>query len=178
MKTVFPLICMFGFGWCLWGCSAYESYPSIPEIHFKKLVVADTVTKEMEVEKLAFLTFSFVDGDGDIGISPQDVDSISKIHYTWYQRLPDSTYKPYQFSGSVIMQTSNIPWKSVMDKTKAQNKVLKGTIRLQLFTPTTLPEGVDTMRVEYYIFDRAGNQSNVDFIPDFSMRNPPAELSP
>lgn len=176
MKTVFPLLCILCFGWCVGGCSRIESHPPIPEIHFKKLVIADSVYNDMGVVETAYLTFSFIDGDGDVGLSPQDVDSVSKIHYTWYQKLPDSTYEPYQFN-SAISQESVIPWNSVMDKTEAHNQLLKGSIKLSMFTPTVL-DGVDTMRIEYYILDRAGNSSNIDHTPDFSMQNPPAELLP
>jgi hypothetical protein len=167
---------MLGFGWCLWSCSSIESHPPVPEIHFKKLVIKDSLYKDMGVNKIAVLTFSFLDGDGDIGVSPQDVDSVSKIHYTWYKKLPDMTYEPYQF-GKTTSQASDIPWNSVMDKTEAQNKLLKGVIKVELFTPTEL-DGVDTMRIEYYILDRARSKSNIDHTPDFSMQNPPAELFP
>ena len=177
MKTFFPWFCMFGFIiCCLSGCEPIQSYSDIPEIHFKKLVFRDTIDNPIlgNFKKYALLTFSFIDGDGDIGVRPRDIDSISKIHYTWYQKLSDETYKPFLFEGGAIKQTTDIPYDRVMDKSEAQNKTLKGTMKILLDMPFK-PEGVDFMRIEFYIVDRAGNESNIEYTPDFSILNPPDE---
>ena len=179
MKTVYPLLCIFGFvGWCLLGgCSRIESISEIPEIHFKKIVFEDRTDPLDETFKKAILTFSFIDGDGDLGVRPIDTlrnERFSRIYYTWYQKLPDNTYDTVQFSGGDRTMTSEIPYSSVMDKSEAQNKVLKGTIEIELETPMTAT-GVDTMRVEFYITDRAKNPSNIEYTPDFSILNPPEE---
>ena len=160
------------FGWCLWSCGNVASFSEIPEIHFKSLVFEDRLDSLNNIEATAVLLFSFVDGDGDLGVNAQDVDKISRIHYTWLKKLPDRTYEPYQFRDGNMNISSAIPYAEVMNKKEANNKTLKGTIEIALATPSK-PLGVDTMRVEFYIVDRARNKSNVDVTPDFSILDPP-----
>ena len=176
MKKVLSLFCVFGFaGWCLWGCGRNVSYSEIPEIHFKRLIFEDRIdTLGNFNPQTPVLTFSFIDGDGDIGRSPQDVDRVSRIHYTWYQKLPDRTYVQHLFPDGSITLSSEIPYSEVMNKDEANNKTLKGTIEIALSKPSNI-QGIDSMRIEFYIFDRAKNQSNIDYTPDFSILNPPEE---
>jgi len=171
MKTALSFLCVLGICWCLWSCERAQSYSEIPEIRFKSLIF-DSVYTALEVfEKKAFLTFSFIDGDGDIGVRSFDYDSVSKIHYIWHKKLPDKTYEPFQFplTGTIADSTA-IPYNSVMNKDEAQNKTLKGSIEIALDAPQR-PQDVDTMRIEFYIFDRERNKSNVDYTPDFSILN-------
>ena len=171
MKTVLPLLCVLGICWCLWSCERAQSHSEIPEIHFESLSFDSVYSAALEVfEKKAILTFSFIDGDGDIGVrSP--LDSISKIHHTWYKKMPDKTYEPFQFPlTGTITDSIAIPYSSVMNKDEAQNTTLKGTIEIALDAPSK-PQNVDTMRIEFYIFDRARNRSNVEYTPDFSILN-------
>ena len=176
LKTYFSLFCVSGVvGWCLCCCNSLQSYSEIPEIHFKSLLFEDVFNNEL-TNNMAILTFSFIDGDGNIGVRSPD-DSISKIHYTWYKKLPDRTYEPYQFATGTIADSSAIPYSSVMNKDEANNKTLKGTIQIALFPPFK-PQNVDTMRIEFHIFDRARNKSNVDYTPDFSILNPPTPEEP
>ena len=159
--------------WCLWGCGRLHSYSDIPEIGFKSLSF-EYVTTDLDPELMAVLCFSFVDGDGDIGVR-YPFDTISRIHYTWYKKLPDMTYEAYQFPKTGIINNSTaIPYSSVMNKDEAHNKTLKGTIRIALITPNN-PQDVDTMRIEFYIFDRSRNKSNIEYTLDFSILNPPTE---
>ena len=172
IKKVFHLLCVLGFFvWWLQSCDPPMSYSNIPEIHFKSLVIEDRIDDPTlgNLLKYVILTFSFIDGDGDIGVSPQDVDSISRIYYTWYQKLPDQRYEPYQFEDGSITNSSAIPYSSVMDKSEAQNKILKGSIEIVMDMLRNTPQGVDTMRIEFFIVDRAKNESNPELTPDFSI---------
>ena len=176
MKMLFPWFCVFGIiGWSMSGCEPIQSYSVIPEIHFKKLVFVDSIhpTSNIHIE-YAVLSFSFIDGNGDLGVRPNDIDSISKIHYTWFKKVSDEKYDEFQFASGAIKQTSDIPYDKVMEKSEAQNKTLKGTMRIAMETPLK-PQGVDIMRIEFYIVDRAGNESNIAYTPDFSILDPPYE---
>jgi len=177
MRAVLSLFCVFGFaGWCLWSCEPPQSYSEIPEIHFKSLVFEERIDHPIlqNLVKYAVLTFSFVDGNGDIGVNQWDVDKVSRIHYTWYQKLPNSTYEQHQFPDSSFTRSSEIPYEDVMNKDDAHNKTLKGTIEIAFSAPTNIQD-VDTMRIEFFIVDRARNKSNVDYTLDFSIQNPPEE---
>ena len=178
IRIVLVLLCILGFGWYMRSCKPIESHSAIPEIHFKKFVFEerwDTWDKAFKIKGI--LTFSFIDGDGDLGVTPQEKNSdgtykpgggMSRIHYTWYKKLPDRTYEPFQFISGIISDSSEIPYSEVMNKDEAQNKTLKGKIEIVL-EPPLKPHEVDTMRIEFYITDRARNESNVDRTPDFSV---------
>jgi len=180
-KTVLSLLCMLGsVGWYLSGCGRIESYSEVPEIHFKKLVFVDSLDALGEILKKAVITFSFIDGDGDLGVRPQEKNpdgtykpggGLSRVYYTWHQKKSDGTYEPYQFPEGDVTISSEIPYSSVMDKSEAQNQTLKGTIQIKLDTPKK-PKEVDIMRIEFYITDRANHQSNIEYTPDFSILNP------
>ena len=173
MKKVLSLLCVCGFvGGCLWSCGRNVSYSDIPEISFKSLVFEDRIDPDLGKARFSVLTFSFIDGDGDIGVRSPD-DANSKIHYIWYKKLAGK-YEPYQFASGTVADSTDIPYSSVMNKDDANNKTLKGAIEAALSPPLN-PQGVDTMRIEFYIFDRARNKSNVEYTPDFSILNPPEE---
>ena len=168
IKKIFHLLCMLGFCvWCLESCNPPESYSKIPEIRYKSLQIVDKMHPDLGIFKNAVLTFSFIDGDGDIG-DPNVKNAVSRIHYTWYQKLIDGTYKPHQSVSGAITDSTAIPYDQVMDRSEAQNKFLKGFIEITLEAPTNIPQGVDTMRIEFFIFDRARNKSNVEYTPDFN----------
>ena len=171
IKSYLPLVWMLGL--LLLSCDPIQSYSEIPEINFKELFFEDRTDPLGETSTSAILIFSFIDGDGDIGAKPPD-ERLSKIHYAWYSKLSDHTFEPYKFPNDSIIISSEIPYNSVMDKSGAQNKLLKGTIEIELVTPMN-PQGIDSMRVEFYIFDRAGNQSNIEYTPVFSLVNPPVK---
>jgi len=185
MKRFFPLLCMLAFvASFLWSCEPVQKVSEIPEIHFKKLVFEDRTDDLGETFTKGILTFSFIDGDGDLGVKPEEKNpdgtyvpggGMSRIYYVWYQKKTDGTYEAYQFPKGDITSSSEIPYGRVMDKSEAQNKTLKGTIEIEMQTPSDT-QGIDIMRVEFFITDRAENQSNIEYTPDFSILNPPEEI--
>ena len=172
MKTFFAFICVICFGLSIWSCSKPKSYSDIPEIHFKQLLLEDRIDPLDETFKKAILNFSFIDGDGDLGVRPQDKltpnGRISLVHYTWFKKMSDGNYEQYIFPDPDMPNSSDIPYNSVMDKSEAQNKTLKGTIEIELSTPEN-PKNVDIMYVEFWIVDREGHESNKERSPDFSI---------
>ena len=175
VKRILFLFCVVGFiGWCLWSCEPIRSYSKIPEIHFKRLVFEDKPpAPDLSDRRYAVITFSFVDGDGNIGRSPQDTDSISRVHYIWEKKLPEGIYEPYQFQNESVT-SAEIPYDKVMNKVDAYNKILKGTIDIEIEAPTEIQD-IDTMRIGFYIVDRSRNKSNIDYTPDFSIQDPPTQ---
>ena len=171
----FSFICVICLGLCIFSCSEIKSYSDIPEINFMQLILENRKDDLDEIFKKAVLTFSFIDGEGNIGMRPQDIDDkdgiIGRVHYKWYKKITDNNYEEYQFPNKSITNTMEIPYSKVMDKSEAQNKTLKGTIELELNTPEN-KSGMDTMYVEFYILDRKANKSNDERTPDFSILSP------
>ena len=172
MKTFLFWICIFCFGWCLWSCERVQSGPEVPpEIHFEKLIFDDIINGEFGIVKIAILTFSFVDDNGDLGVRNEGTnDTLSCVYVVWQKKLEDGTYENYEFDTGIV-QTFRIPYNEQMNKDEAQNKRLKGKMDITLFPPSGPPPGMDSVRLEYYIMDRALLKSNIDHTPVFSILN-------
>ena len=176
MKKVFYLFCLFCLACLLYDCNRIEVYSDIPKIQYKSLSIEE-INTALGSEKRAILTFSFVDGDGDIGVNDKNI-SISRIHYVWYKKLIDDDYEIYVYpSGKLASDSTAIPYEGkIMNKESANNKTLKGTMEIVLTTPFK-PDEVDSiMHVKFHIFDRAGHQSNIEQTPDFNLLTQDGEV--
>jgi hypothetical protein len=168
MKTFFAFICVICAALGIWSCSEIKSYSDIPEIHFKQLSLEDRIDPLDQILKKAVLCFSFIDGDGDLGVTrSQDVENASRIYYEWFFKNSDDNYEPYIFGDPDMSLASDIPYSQVMDKSEAQNKTLKGTIEIELSTPERPADSI--MYVKFYITDRKGHVSNNDSTPPFNI---------
>jgi hypothetical protein len=139
------------------SCAKVEVLPVVPSIGFTEFSIYDTTDLLGNIVKGGTLTFTFQDGDGDIGLkqpSATQPDSIN-LFLTLYRekngvlsQAPDNDpLKPTGF---------RIPY---MDR-PGQNKVLKGTIEVD-FTYLFYNED-DTIKYDFYLKDRAGHFSNQD----------------
>lgn len=145
-------------GIALWSCRKPVTYSEIPEIKFKNFTIKN-INTELGVQRIGLLEFSFVDGDGDLGLNQADTfppyDKQSKYHYNLYiqiLRKTGNTFTEVVFPNPYYYRFGNLP--DVRDR---QNKVLKGDLFIEL---AELPE--DTLKCKFYIYDRAHNKSNVD----------------
>ncbi|MDR0713199.1 MAG: hypothetical protein LBF89_02925 [Bacteroidales bacterium] len=173
MKTTKALFLIAAIAGGVCGCRKAEVYPETPEIHFKALVMKiDGVDPLGEKMKKANLTFSFTDGDGDLGVR-DTFDAASKIYCSWMKKMPDRQYETHVFPGDgVTVLTFDIPYDdNVMNKEEAFSKLLKGDMEVKLDVPYgSSSADMDTVHLEFYIVDRAFNRSNVEVTPDFSIR--------
>ncbi|GHT22473.1 hypothetical protein FACS189430_04300 [Bacteroidia bacterium] len=168
LKAYFLVIALFSIG--LWACKKNISYSEIPEIHFQKLVMKVYKADDLgNLLKEAKVTFSFADGDGDLGTFPNTNTKTSMIHYSWMKKQADGQYIPHIFSSGSASDTLSIPYDKVMDKDEAYNKLLKGVIDMKITIPYVGAADMDTVRLEFYITDRAEHSSNVAISPDFSV---------
>jgi len=54
------------------SCENYPEYPDTPQVLFKDIRITDTIDVLDNQLKMAFLTLTVIDGDGDLGLSPSD----------------------------------------------------------------------------------------------------------
>lgn len=133
------------------ACISPPDYPIQPEIKF--IGLSKNVMRQglLGIEDSLFLTFSFTDGDGDLGSLGQGKDSVNIFLTDKRTNQPSERFRipyvPEQGAGNGI----------------------SGDIRLLLFTTccnvlppceasTTKP--IDTLVYEIFIKDRAGHESN------------------
>ena len=132
-------------------CISPPDYPIQPEIKF--LGLSKNIMRQglLGIEDSLFLSFSFTDGDGDLGSLGQGKDSVNIFLTDKRTNQPSERFRipyvPEQGAGNGI----------------------SGDIRLLLFTTccnvlppceasTTKP--IDTLVYEIFIKDRAGHESN------------------
>ena len=153
------------------GCVKTEPVSPVPHIAFESIEVFyayDTVLDEYILA--GELVFNFIDGDADIGIYPEEVDTMQ-----WNRENYNVFLIPFEKIDSVYHQvplekTKPPPWYTIQHDTKldrvGQNRTIKGSINLMIYD---LPV-YDSMRYDFYITDRAGNESNVESTTDFSSK--------
>jgi|SRR6185436_780774 len=138
------------------SCKTPKKYPPEPVITFKELVKN---TNELGIDESADLTISFVDGDGDIGLSESDTTAPYNIDGDYYFNFfinfyvkRNGNFEPYPLA---IPASQRIPYINHEGKDRS----LSGDIIMHL---DFLGFGFDndTIRFDAYIYDRGLHKSN------------------
>jgi hypothetical protein len=141
----------------LFSCGKIETLPPIPSIDFTSFEVFDTTDILGNLSKGGRLKFYFEDGDGDLGLKyPTEIPAsdTTNLFLTLY-RKSGGVMIPVPDNDPLKPSDYRIPY---MERT-GQNKILRGTISvtfLYLFYSEA-----DTIKYEFYVKDRAGNESNL-----------------
>jgi hypothetical protein len=138
------LICLTG-TLLVTGCSDDDTFPVTPEITFKSL---DKFENSSGSDSLV-LTFSFTDGDGDLGSPESDVlarDIFARI---------------FERKNGVFVEASlaaPLEYRLPYLEPRGDNKSLKGDVKINIDYNILQPN--DTIYYKLYIKDRAGHKSN------------------
>ncbi len=134
------------------SCYRVETYPDIPQIEFVEFHDEDSS-----------VTFSFIDGDGNIGIEQNDTfiafggDTIRYNLFTVLYEKVDSLYEEVIFAEpeALNFRIPNVQPEGI-------NKTLKGEINFKfIFNPLV----IDTFKIEFFIYDNELNKSNIEITP-------------
>lgn len=132
------------------SCHKIETYPSTPQIEYLKFYKEDSS-----------ISFSFIDGDGDIGflqgdtIFTPDGDTVAEnLFVTLYEKI-DSVYEEVSLLIPLYFRIPNIVPQGV-------NKTLKGEINFKF---NLIGLEIDTFKFEFYIVDNALHKSNIETTP-------------
>ncbi|MEI6173492.1 MAG: hypothetical protein WCR01_07040 [Bacteroidota bacterium] len=149
----------------LGSCMKKEVYPDIPEIAFEHF------TTEFDTgmyAKRGFLTISFKDGNGDIGLRPDQkeppFDTGSIYYYNYiidYYEKQNGTFVKIELDPPY---NARIPYLTPDDPNKAIKGIIVDTLIMNPY-PT-----FDTIKFKFYIYDRALNKSNVDSTPPIILK--------
>ncbi len=142
----------FAFGACLMlvtgfisSCSDDETFPVTPVIAFKSLQKFQSLSGTDSL----VLTFTFTDGDGDIGSAP--ADSFGRDVYA----------KLYERNNGVFQEANlgaPLSYRVPFLEPRGNNSSLKGDILINMDYNILRPN--DTIYYMLYLEDRAGNKSN------------------
>jgi len=156
MRKIKYLIVLLIFTLILDSCKKIEKLPAVPHIEFTSFTIFDTTDILGNISKGGRLRFHFEDGDGDMGLNaPLGVQTDSTNLFFTLFRKKGGTMSPAPDNDPLKPSAYRIPYMERL----GQNKILKGTISvtfLYLFFNNT-----DTIRYDFYIKDRALNESNV-----------------
>jgi hypothetical protein len=139
------------------SCKKIQQLPATPHIDFKSFTIFDTTDILGNTSKGGRLKFHFEDGDGDLGLNPPGSSNITdstNLFFTLY-RKKEGIMQPVADNDPLKPSPYRIPYMERL----GQNKILKGTISVTFLYP--LYSSPDTIRYDFYIKDRALNESNV-----------------
>ncbi|HMT29812.1 MAG TPA: hypothetical protein PKD91_11080 [Bacteroidia bacterium] len=128
------------------SCKKEETYPVTPVISFKSLVKFQNVFSNDSLE----LTFSFTDGDGDIGTA--EGDSVNRDVFVKLFEKKNGVF--VEFVNLNAPLEYNIPYLVP----RGNNSSLVGDIKINIDYNILQPN--DTIKYELYIKDRARHSSN------------------
>ena len=146
------------------SCKKIQSYPDIPEVHFKSYTAKNSVDLLGNETKAVELVFTFIDGDGDIGLKQTDTISpyIGEYKNNYFSTLYVKENGEYKKIENIAVSNYTIPY----IEPQGQNKTLKADVKVKYeYTILSANDSLfsyDTIMYEFYIVDRALNQSNID----------------
>ncbi len=147
------------------SCRKTQTYPEIPEIEYKSFLFRDTTDLLGNKGLVGNLVFSFVDGDGDIGLKqpPDSIDpgdpGYSNLFFTLFD-MQDGILVEIGDDELKFPLNYRIPYL----EPRGMDKSLTGEIEVEF---TYLLFEFDTIKYDFYITDRAGNVSNTESTPIF-----------
>ena len=147
------------------SCRKTEVYSEIPEIGYKSFWLRDTTDLLGNRGLVGLLTFTFVDGDGDLGLmQPPDT---AKPGDPNYHNLFFKIFTPVNGLLTEIPEQDlafPLAYRIPYMEPEGPDMTLKGEIEVE-FNYLAFP--YDTISYEFYIVDRAGHESNVENTPVF-----------
>lgn len=151
------------------SCTKHEVYSVIPQIEYKSFEKIITTTG---VDDKALLTISFTDGDGDIGLNPEDTfppyNANSPYYYNFiidYYELEGDSFVKIDLP---FTNNSRIPYVEA----DLAERGIKGEITIELFF-NNIMSNADSIRYEMYIIDRSLHKSNRITTPSIYVNKTP-----
>jgi len=148
------------------SCKKPDTYPITPEIAYKSF---EKIPSSTGIDDKAYLTITFTDGDGDIGLKNSDTlppyNVNGKYYYNFfidYYELQGDTFVKIDLP---ITNNSRIPY---IEPNLAELGI-KGEIQIELYI-NNIMSSADSIRYELYIVDRALHKSNVITTPSFYVK--------
>jgi hypothetical protein len=141
-----------------YSCRKIETLPPIPHIEYQSFQIFDTTDPLGNLTKGGRLKFYFEDGDGDVGLKSPDNNNPSdtnNLRISLYRKQNGIMKQvPDTVDDALRPSSYRIPF---MER-EGQNKILRGVISVTMFYLFYTPR--DTISYEFYIIDRANNESN------------------
>jgi len=138
------------------ACEGPERLPAEPRIEFRAFSQYDTIDLLGNPVKAGKITFYFEDGDGDLGIDASQTpgfDPSGNLFLKLYREI-NGEFVLAEPTDPLYPSEYRIPYL----ETAGQNKILRGTIDVTIMY--ILYNTPDILYYDFWIRDRAGNESN------------------
>ena len=156
MKKIKYLLLIFIIISFVYSCKKIQQLSSVPHVDFTNFSIFDTTDILGNHSKGGRLRFRFEDGDGDIGLNnPTSGQPDSTNLFLTLYRIKDGVRVPAPQNDPISPSAYRIPFMERLGR----DKILKGTISVTFLYLFYTPG--DTISYDFYITDRASNQSNV-----------------
>lgn len=142
------------------ACTEEREYPIIPEIKYDSFALFQKINSYGDTVLAGELKFTLTDGDGDIGLRNYDTlppDDTSKVYLRFFEKVNTD----YELIYAEDTLNYRIPYLTPAGKSKSLKAEI--VIDIEYFLE---PLNYDTVKYEFFIVDRAFNQSNVESTPD------------
>ncbi len=167
-NLIFAIISIIFF--MFYSCRKQENYSVIPKItnkqlrYFKNVEVTktainqDTIYDSVLTRRIS-LTFSILDGDGDIGLKDNDTNELKMNDLFILIKVPlnDSFVTPKE------LINPEAPYRLPYLVSYKETDFIKAEVQLKMDFPFKL-FSYDTIQCNYYIYDRANHKSNIETI--------------
>ncbi len=163
MEKRYPiLILIFIESFVFYACKKPVKYADIPEIKYIKFILRDTSDELNDHVKKGLLSFSFIDGDGDIGLYESDTipPMNTNLRISLFNKT-DSGFQEVIFPLPLNYRIKYIPGN------EGQNKTLKGEVRVDL--DCNYQTNYNIIKYKFYIIDRAQHSSNIDSTEEITL---------
>jgi hypothetical protein len=147
----------------LLSCLKDEEYPIIPAIEFEDFILL--LNTQTGIIQRGVLRISFKDGDGDIGLYPNDTAAPYDFNlFIDYFEIQNKDTVPIFLVDPVSGDTSTFNARIPILTPTGSDKSIKGEIEdtLFIYDPTS---AFDTIMFRVYLVDRALHKSNIIHTP-------------
>ncbi len=150
----------------LLSCKKKESYPDIPAIQFKDF---SKIANNTIIDEKGVITFSFTDGNGDIGLSPEDTLAPYNPGSPYYYNFLIHYFEKQKGNWTEVVPPLPFNARIPLINPSGKEMPLSGEIQMEVYINNQLSV-YDTIRFEFYILDRGLHQSNTVTTPDIIVK--------
>lgn len=156
------------------SCAKKENYPDVPVISYNTFA---SYYYSDPTHDSAILTLNFTDGNGDIGYPSGETDAIPDIYVTPLIYYYDTkNFRPMPINGDTVPLSYTIPTITPAGNDKELSGIIEVNMGSSLYSSidavylaneSIFDTAIDPTRMEFrvWMFDRAGNKSNVLITP-------------
>lgn len=139
----------------VFSCEKAEDYSEIPSIKYKDFIF-DMEDKDGFVNKVGYLSFDFVDGDGNLGFYENSYQQEDTLIYDVF------IYEFTQRNGNFYASDTENYWLPYFEE-GVYRKFIKGDIKFTIYLNHQIG---DTIKYNFQIMDRDYHLSNMESTPE------------